>query len=173
MANSPPCRTEVSQRWSRWQSWSTNWQGDVLAHGFEKIQPLGWKFCDGFTSWNMNFMQLPNNSQFFVTSWTHKFKLLAKQWTYRQCSASFFTRALTPFRTPLVFAAPSYAWPMQLAIGREHLTSTSFMTSNKGEWFCVGQPDQTKCCFMDIVSLSPPNELQCTSARCARCQLLR
>ena len=81
-----------------------------------------------WTSWKINSMQLRSNSHLFVTPWMAKFRLWAKQWKYKQLTASFFIRAWTPLCMPLMHAAASYAWPTQLAVDREHRESTSFMT---------------------------------------------
>ena len=124
-------------------------------------------------------MQLRTKSHFFATSWTHRFKLWAKHWMCNQSFDSFFIRAWTPFRTPLIFDAPSYAWPTQLVTDSEHHNSASLRTLNcvralvSGSWTksspasLIVYLESTRQTVMHICSLC--NMSEASSAITARC----
>ena len=117
-----------------------------------------------WTSWKINSMQSRRSSHRFVTSWTDKFKLCAKQWTYRQWSTSFFMRGWIPFRTPLnvnnagyftsrtLIAYHEMGWKLYLSVMFFHLSNTcSSCTSLHAHSYISNI--RTACCWFVIISL--------------------
>ena len=122
-----------------------------------------------WSSWKMNSIQLRSSSHLIVTSWTHRFKLWAKQWTYSQWLASFSIRAWKPFRTLLM-------WLLHRKLGQcswqlVRSTSTAYPWSYwtlSGPWCRVA--GSSLVLLLGSCSLGPPKGWQCTSAHCERSQ---